>query len=69
MANTIHILGCTYDTQFDPSDDTWTAIKVYRDGNPIVLGGPFATEEEADAFACAERDADLQANSQFGVGA
>ncbi len=40
-----------YDTMFDPGEDhePWTAIKVYRDGNPIELA-KFATEEEADDF-------------------
>lgn len=62
-------LSAFFGPQFDPSDDTWSAIKVYRDGNVHVLCGGFATEEEAEAFACAEHGRELEDNGQFGVGA
>lgn len=48
-----------FTSQFNPSDDTWAAIKVYRDGNPIVLDDGFATEEEADACAELARENEL----------
>ena len=35
----------------DCPSDGWRAIKVYRDGNEIEIGGPFATEEEAEECA------------------
>ena len=35
----------------DCPSDGWRAIKVYRDGNVIPLGGPFRTEEEAEGCA------------------
>jgi hypothetical protein len=62
-------LGCFFGPLLDPSDGTWSAIQVYRDGNQITLESGFATEEEAEAFAGAERERLLQDNSQFGVGA
>jgi hypothetical protein len=62
-------LDCFYGTRFDPGDNTWTAIKVYRDGNPIELGGPFETEEEAEQCADEVHAEDLLHNSQFGMGA
>jgi hypothetical protein len=55
-----------------PIDDThseWVAVKVRRDGNAERLSSPVDTVEEAEAIAERERQADLQANSQFGVGA
>ncbi len=63
------ILDCHYGAIFDPSDDTWTAVKVHRDGNQINIVGGCATEEEAEQYAAAEHRADLEANGQFGVGA
>ena len=62
-------LGCFFGPQFNPSDDTWAAIQVYRDGNVYVLCAGFETEEEAEAYAgecCAEQ---IIENSHFGVGA
>jgi hypothetical protein len=44
-------LRAYFGTQFNPSDDTFDAIKVYRDGNVIRLGGPFRSEEEAEDCA------------------
>lgn len=64
-----HTLSAFYGSQFDPGDDTWHAIVVYRDGNVIQLGGPFATEDEAEDCAAAEHKRELQNNGQFGVGA
>jgi hypothetical protein len=61
-------LGCIFEVAFDPGDDDWIAVQVYRDGNAIELGR-FATEEEAEDFAAAERDRQLEENEQFGVGA
>lgn len=69
MNGICRILDCHYGAQFDPSDDTWSAIKVYRDGNPIILDGGFASEEEAEACADLEHESDLQANGRNGVGA
>lgn len=43
-----HVL---FTSQFNPSDDTWAAIKVYRDGNPIILDDGFKTQYEADDCA------------------
>jgi len=63
------ILDCHYGTQFNPSDDTWAAIKVYRDGNPIIIDDGFATEEEAEDCATLAHQSDLADNGQFGVGA
>lgn len=63
------LLGAFFGAQFDPSDDTWSAIKVYRDGVPIILEAGFKTEDEAEAVASAERATEREANSQFGVGA
>jgi len=62
-------LSCVFDAAFDPSDDTWSAIYVYRDGNVHTIDAGFATEEEAEACALAERDRQLEDNDQFGVGA
>lgn len=62
-------LSAFFGPQFDPSEDTWDAIKVYHDGNAIAIGGPFATEEEAEACAGAEHQRELEDNGQFGVGA
>lgn len=62
-------LDCFYGAQPDGDRSEWFAIKVYRDGNPIPLGGPFNTEEEAEACAEAEHEQDLADNGQFGVGA
>lgn len=64
-------LDCFFGPQFNESADSgseWNAIQVYRDGNVIHLG-TFATEEEAEDFAGAERERQLQDNGQFGVGA
>ncbi len=46
-----------FDTMFDPADDydPWIAIKVWADGNPVVLAR-FATEAEADAFLADVQD-------------
>lgn len=49
--------------------DGWRAIKVYRDGNVIEIGGPFDTEEEAEECAAQAHAAELADNGQFGVGA
>lgn len=56
-----HVCFCS---QFDPSDDTWAAIKVYRDGNPLVIDDGFATQDEAEDCAELARDAELA----FGAG-
>jgi hypothetical protein len=61
------ILDCYFGAMQD--DDLWVAVKVYRDGNRIDIGGPFDTEEEAEACAAEVHDQELQDNSQFGVGA
>lgn len=61
-------LDCFFGSQFDPSEDEWVAIQVYRDGNPIELGR-YPTEEEADDAADAERHQQMEAHGQFGVGA
>ena len=63
-------LDCYYGAiPIDDSHDEWVAVKVRRDGNAERLSGPVPTVEEAEALADKERQADLQANSQFGVGA
>ncbi len=62
-------LDCFFGSRFDPSEGTWDTIKVYRDGNPIKIGGPFGTEEEAEDCASAVRAQELADNGQFGVGA
>jgi hypothetical protein len=49
-------------------EDGYCAVQVYRDGNPIVLGH-FDDQDEAEAFAMAERDRQLADHGQFGVGA
>jgi hypothetical protein len=36
----------------------WNAIKVYQDGVPIHLGGPFKTREEAEDLADTHRTLD-----------
>lgn len=56
-----HVAFCS---QFNPSDDTWAAIKVYRDGNPIVLDDGFKTQDEAEDCADLARDAELEAMRQ-----
>jgi hypothetical protein len=65
------ILDCFYGPQqlTDCPSDGWRAIKVYRDGNEHEIGGPFDTEEEAEACAAQVHADDLRDNSQFGVGA
>ena len=63
-----HTLSCHYGAQFNPRDDTWAAIKVYRDGVPIVLASGLPTEEDAEQIADMEYESDLLANAQFGVG-
>lgn len=63
-------LDCFYGTQWTDDDGAaFLAIKVYRDGNPIILDGPFATEGEAEDCATLHHQTDLAANGQFGVGA
>jgi hypothetical protein len=64
------VLDCYYGAQ--PTDDgysEWQAIKVERDGNVQILSSPVPTEDEAEEIAGREHAADLQAHSQFGVGA
>lgn len=64
------ILDCYYGTQWTDDDGAaFLAIKVYRDGNPIILDGPFASEEEAEACAALHHQTDLASTGQFGVGA
>jgi hypothetical protein len=62
-------LSAFFGPRFNPSDDTWDAIKVYRDGNEHVIAAGFATEEEAEQAAGREHAQEIAANSQFGVGA
>ena len=65
-------LDCFYGTQRGGDGDGWYAIQVYRDGNPIVLGGLFKTEEEAEDCATLAHESDLEARKirgQFGLGA
>ena len=69
MNGICRILDRHYGAIFDPSDDTWTAVKVCRAGNQTDIEGGFATEEEAEERAGAEHQNDLRDNSQFGVGA
>lgn len=47
-----------FGAQFDPSDDTWQAIVVYPDGNPIVLARGFLEQETAEDFALSVRKPD-----------
>lgn len=61
-------LGALFDAIFDPTDDTWIAIRVSLDGNRRNLC-VFDTEDEAYQHAMDEMDLELEANSQFGVGA
>lgn len=63
------VLDCYYGAILNPSDDTWTAVKVRRDGNQINIIGGCDTEEEAEQYAAEEHRADIEANSQFGAGA
>jgi len=54
-----------------PADDCnseWVAVQVDRAGCMTTLGH-FATEEEAEECAAAEREHLLQDSAQFGVGA
>lgn len=53
-------LQCEYCTSFNPGDDTWAAIKVFRDGEARYLERGFPTEEEAEACALRHRDEDLK---------
>jgi hypothetical protein len=69
MNGICRVLDCHYGSQLDPSDGTWAAIKVHRDGNPIIIDDGFATEDEAEACAGFEHEEDLKANSRNGVGA
>lgn len=62
-------LDCFFGPLFNPGDDTWMAVKVRRDGNMHEIGGPFATEQEAEDHASYVHDQELQDNGQFGVGA
>lgn len=62
-------LSAFFGPQFNPGDDTWRAIKVYRDGNEHEIGGPFETEEEAEACAAEVHAREIADNGQFGVGA
>lgn len=63
------ILGCVFDTEFNPSDNTWNAIKVYRDGNVIYIDRGFASEEEAEGVVQTAMAEELANNRRFGVGA
>jgi hypothetical protein len=63
------ILDTHYGAILDPSDDTWAAVKVTRDGNQIIIDDGFATEGDAEDCAALEHQSDLQANSRNGVGA
>lgn len=64
------ILDCYYGAvPLDDAHSEWVAVKVHRDGNSQWIGSPVQTVEEAEAIADREHAADLQANSQFGVGA
>lgn len=69
MPGLCRTLDCFYGAQFDPADDTWAAIKVHRDGSPVILDDGFATEQTAEDCADLAHQSDLQDNSQFGVGA
>lgn len=53
-------LQCEYTAIFNPANDTWAAIKVYRDGNEHYLDRGFATEEEAEACARRHMERDKQ---------
>lgn len=53
----------------DCPSDGYRAIKVYLDGNEHEIGGPFETEEAAEACAAEVHRQDLADNGQFGVGA
>ena len=59
---------CIFTAIFDPGEDIWYTVKVYRDGNPIYLDS-FATQDEAEDFADEMRKDYDAANGQFGVGA
>jgi hypothetical protein len=61
-------LGCYFGAQFDPGNDEWRAIKVYRDGNEIEIAR-FGSEDEAELCALHEWQEEFDLNSQFGVGA
>lgn len=65
------VLDCFYGPQqlTDCPSDGWRAIKVYRDGNEHEIGGPFASEEEAEDCAALAHQSDLADHGQFGVGA
>ena len=41
------VLDCFYGAWIDPSNGTWTAIKVDSDGIRIIIEEGFATEAEA----------------------
>lgn len=63
------ILCAFYGPRFDPSDDTWDAIMVRRDGNEILIERGLDSEEAAEAAAGRAHAADLADNGQFGMGA
>lgn len=57
MAKIIPLRYAFYGAQAtDDCGELWNAIKVYRDGNPIFLAGPFASQEEAEEAAEAARE-------------
>lgn len=63
------ILDTRYGSQLNPGGDTWQAVKVHRDGNPIIIDDGFATEDEAEACAGLAHENDLKANDRNGAGA
>lgn len=63
------ILDCHYGAIFNPSDDTWAAVKVDRAGNQLILDDGFASEEEAEQCAGLAHESDLRDNGRNGVGA
>lgn len=70
MNGICRILDCHYGAI--PADDcnsSWCAVKVDRAGNQTIIDDGFATEQEAEDCADLAHQSDLQANSQFGVGA
>jgi hypothetical protein len=55
------ILNCHYGAI--PADDcnsSWLAVKVFRDGNPIIIDDGFATEQDAEDCAALAHQSDLQ---------
>lgn len=47
----------------DCPSDGWQAIKVFGDGVPIVIDGPFKTEEEAEDCADLAHQTDVMARA------